>query len=272
MRSPTRSLPSSTTARQRPSSSTTTTSISRRASSASARPDALLAQFVHIPWPQSDGWTVLPEAAPRARCTTGCSRTTSSGSTRGGGAGTSRRAPPTSSGRERTADGRLDASRAERRPSRLAPISIDVAEFDDARAPSRDGARRRGTHRRGCGRERLVVRVDRTDPSKNIVRGFRAFGLLLDASSRVAAAVSRCSRCSTRRGRTSRSTSTTSLRSSARLPPSTTRFGSGGLAAGRPADRRRLPALGRGLQAVRRPARERRLRRAEPRREGRRRW
>ena len=27
--------------------------------------------------------------------------------------------------------------------------------------------------------ERLVVRVDRTDPSKNIVRGFLAFGLLL---------------------------------------------------------------------------------------------
>jgi len=29
--------------------------------------------------------------------------------------------------------------------------------------------------------ERLIVRVDRTDPSKNIVRGFRAFELYLDA-------------------------------------------------------------------------------------------
>ena len=28
--------------------------------------------------------------------------------------------------------------------------------------------------------EKLIVRVDRTDPSKNIVRGFRAFGRLLD--------------------------------------------------------------------------------------------
>ena len=28
--------------------------------------------------------------------------------------------------------------------------------------------------------EKLIVRVDRTDPSKNIVRGFKAFGLLLD--------------------------------------------------------------------------------------------
>lgn len=31
-----------------------------------ARPDALLAHFVHIPWPQSDGWTVLPEPERRA--------------------------------------------------------------------------------------------------------------------------------------------------------------------------------------------------------------
>ena len=28
--------------------------------------------------------------------------------------------------------------------------------------------------------EFLIVRVDRTDPSKNIVRGFRAFSLFLD--------------------------------------------------------------------------------------------
>ena len=28
--------------------------------------------------------------------------------------------------------------------------------------------------------EQLVVRVDRVDPSKNIVRGFEAFGLLLE--------------------------------------------------------------------------------------------
>jgi trehalose 6-phosphate synthase len=31
-----------------------------------ARPDALLAHFVHIPWPQSDAWTVLPDAKRRA--------------------------------------------------------------------------------------------------------------------------------------------------------------------------------------------------------------
>ena len=29
--------------------------------------------------------------------------------------------------------------------------------------------------------EKLILRVDRTDPSKNVVRGFRAFELYLDA-------------------------------------------------------------------------------------------
>ncbi len=56
------------------------------------------------------------------------------------------------------------------------PISIDVAEFerlaasDDVRAAERTLPRP----------EKLIVRVDRTDPSKNIVRGFHAFALLLD--------------------------------------------------------------------------------------------
>ena len=31
-----------------------------------ARPDAVLAHFIHIPWPQSDYWHVLPEHLRRA--------------------------------------------------------------------------------------------------------------------------------------------------------------------------------------------------------------
>src|SRR5204862_7207677 len=60
-----------------------------------------------------------------------------------------------------------------------APISVDVAEFeqralaDDVLAAEREIVERRA--------EKLIVRVDRTDPSKNIVRGFRAFELYLEA-------------------------------------------------------------------------------------------
>jgi trehalose 6-phosphate synthase len=58
------------------------------------------------------------------------------------------------------------------------PISVDPHEFEElaasreVRAEERDLAKGRP--------ERIVLRVDRTDPSKNIVRGFRAFERYLD--------------------------------------------------------------------------------------------
>jgi trehalose 6-phosphate synthase len=55
-------------------------------------------------------------------------------------------------------------------------ISIDVDEFDVLRERADVLAAEAALERP----EKLVVRVDRTDPSKNIVRGFRAFGILLD--------------------------------------------------------------------------------------------
>jgi trehalose 6-phosphate synthase len=60
-----------------------------------------------------------------------------------------------------------------------APISVDPAEFDElAESDAVLAAEREIVESR---LEKLVVRVDRTDPSKNIVRGFRAFELYLDA-------------------------------------------------------------------------------------------
>jgi trehalose 6-phosphate synthase len=60
-----------------------------------------------------------------------------------------------------------------------APISVDPGEFDAlARSEAVLAAEQELLARRP---EQLVVRVDRTDPSKNIVRGFRAFELYLDA-------------------------------------------------------------------------------------------
>jgi len=58
------------------------------------------------------------------------------------------------------------------------PIGIDPAEFQELRDdPSVLDQERAIVERRP---EYLVVRVDRTDPSKNVVRGFRAFALFLD--------------------------------------------------------------------------------------------
>src|SRR5205823_1982624 len=59
------------------------------------------------------------------------------------------------------------------------PISVDPSEFEElAESTAVLAAERRLLENRP---EKLIVRVDRTDPSKNVVRGFRAFELYLEA-------------------------------------------------------------------------------------------
>ncbi|HXV57167.1 MAG TPA: trehalose-6-phosphate synthase, partial [Gaiellaceae bacterium] len=62
---------------------------------------------------------------------------------------------------------------------RARPISVDPQEFDDiASSPAVVEAEAAIAASRP---EYLVLRVDRTDPSKNVVRGFRGYELYLDA-------------------------------------------------------------------------------------------
>ena len=62
---------------------------------------------------------------------------------------------------------------------RCYPIPIDAGGLlERARAPAAAGWAERVLH--DAGERRLVVRADRVEPSKNIVRGFEAFGQLLD--------------------------------------------------------------------------------------------
>src|SRR5207248_2772209 len=60
-----------------------------------------------------------------------------------------------------------------------APISVDPAEFDELSRSQTVAAAGRAL---AAGRpEKVILRVDRTDPSKNVVRGFRAYELYLEA-------------------------------------------------------------------------------------------
>ena len=141
-------------------------------------PDATLMHFVHIPWPQPDYWRVLPERMRAAvhdgllandvvgfhtprwrrsflRC---CEDILGAGYDHGAFV------VDHAGGRTRVA---------------AHPIAIDPAEFDAlARSEPVLAAERRLIAERP---EQLILRVDRTDPSKNAVRGFRAFELLLEA-------------------------------------------------------------------------------------------
>jgi trehalose 6-phosphate synthase len=141
-------------------------------------PHARLAHFVHIPWPQPDYWRVLPESIRRQLHEGIVANDVVSFHTERWrrnflrscedilGAETDYR-----SGTVHTGDGSLLAS--------VAPISVDPSEFD---AISETAAVLEAEKRIVAGRpELLLLRVDRTDPSKNVVRGFRAFELFLEA-------------------------------------------------------------------------------------------
>jgi len=145
---------------------------------------AVLAHFVHVPWPQPDYWRVLPNAI-RSAIHDGLLANDLVG---------------VHTGRWRASfllscEAILGAARDGERVSyggretlvSARPISVDPSEFDELVADARVVARR---SRLAAARpEHLVLRVDRTDPSKNILRGFRAFELYLESHPEMAGRV-----------------------------------------------------------------------------------
>jgi trehalose 6-phosphate synthase len=131
-----------------------------------ARPASTLAHFVHIPWPSAGAWDVLPAAAARAIHEGLLANDVVGFHTR------------------RWRDNFLGSVEAilggvEVPLVTAHPISVDAGEFDELRVSDEVLAEERELERIRC--ERMILRVDRTDPSKNIVRGFEAFGLYLEA-------------------------------------------------------------------------------------------
>jgi trehalose 6-phosphate synthase len=151
-------------------------------------PDAVISHFVHIPWPGPDGWRVLPAQMRDSmlRGLLGCDVVAFH---------TRRAARNFLACAQEMLDLPVDfragtvtvpgVRGGERKvAARAYPISVDVDAVEKLAASEEVAARRQEIERLHLsdGR-RLIVRVDRTDPSKNIVRGFRAFGLLLDQHS-----------------------------------------------------------------------------------------
>jgi trehalose 6-phosphate synthase len=126
-----------------------------------ARPEARLSHFVHIPW--LTDWSVLPEPMRRA-----VHEGLLANDVVGFHTGRWARNFETSCAEVCGGTGRTRVTHH--------PISIDVAEFDELAGSAAVQAEAAALPRP----EKLIVRVDRTDPSKNIVRGLRAFELLLD--------------------------------------------------------------------------------------------
>ena len=141
-------------------------------------PDATLSHFVHIPWPQPDYWRVLPEPIRRALHEGILANDVVSFQTARWRLNFLRCCEDIVD-----ADADFDGGRV-RIGGRVVdvhtrPISVDPVEFEELAASE---AVRSEEERIVAERpELLVLRVDRTDPSKNVVRGFRAFEIFLEA-------------------------------------------------------------------------------------------
>jgi trehalose 6-phosphate synthase len=139
------------------------------------RPGAALAHFVHIPWPQPDYWHVLPERM-RVAVHDGLLANDLVGLHTARWRDSFMLSCAEVIGAQHEGEGALYRDRRTLVVAR--PISVDPAEFDELAEDPAVLERQRELRE---GRpERLLVRVDRTDPSKNVLRGFRAFELYLE--------------------------------------------------------------------------------------------
>jgi len=132
-----------------------------------ARPGARIAHFTHVPWVGPDDWAVLPRAITRA-IHEGLLACDSVGF---------------HTERWRAAfveccEALLGRGAEAERSSHANPIAVDADEFDAH--VTDEAVRARRDELLADRPEILVLRVDRADPSKNAVRGFEAFALLLE--------------------------------------------------------------------------------------------
>jgi trehalose 6-phosphate synthase len=141
-------------------------------------PNALLSHFVHVPWPQPDYWSVLPQGIRQALHEGILANDVVSFHTERW-----RRNFLLSCEDVAGVDAHFESGRANflERDVRtyVRPISVDPVEFDLLARDARVLEEEAGIV--AARPEFLVVRVDRTDPSKNVVRGLRAFELYLEA-------------------------------------------------------------------------------------------
>ena len=140
-------------------------------------PEVFLHHFVHIPWPHPDAWRVLPPKMRDAVFNGVLGNDIVAFHSR-------RYARNFLLGCEELLGLPLDRDAltvevgGRTVHARHYPISVDPDELEATAASEAvaDHERRLADKRR----EHLILRVDRADPSKNILRGFRAFDTLLD--------------------------------------------------------------------------------------------
>ena len=143
------------------------------------RPTALLQHFTHIPWPDPDYWRLLPMKMRQQICEGMLGNDIVGFQTRNHARSFMYTCEAYVPEAKIDYSGRGILWRGRRIEVRDYPISIDVNAVRKV-AYSKE-ARSHDRYLPNLSNEFTILRVDRVEPSKNIVRGFKAFDRFLDA-------------------------------------------------------------------------------------------
>ena len=140
------------------------------------RPDVFLHHFVHIPWAQPDSWRILPGKIREAIFQGMLANDIIGFHTHAYGINFLRCCDELLEADVDYVRGEVRHSRG-RTLTRAYPLSIDAERLETvAASPEVAEAEREVLERR---RKHLIIRVDRADLSKNVLRGFTAFDVFL---------------------------------------------------------------------------------------------
>jgi trehalose 6-phosphate synthase len=140
-------------------------------------PGAIIQHFIHIPWPTPRYWQMIPHFIVRQICSSLCQANLVGFQT------PQDRQCFLDTVEEFLPDAKVDRTQAvvqangQQTQVKVYPISINVAEVQRiANSPRAQEYEQRLQRLRN---EVTIVRIDRAEPNKNVIRGFRAYELLL---------------------------------------------------------------------------------------------
>lgn len=144
-----------------------------------AMPDVIIQHFTHIPWPSAAYWQLLPKRMCTSIMEGLCAADVVGLQTHRDTLNFFSSAEQFLEGVEVDVKGSSIQYKGHRTLVRAYPISVDVANLQKLASSLRVQEYERKV--RSQAGELNILRVDRAEPSKNILRGFRAFYLLLKA-------------------------------------------------------------------------------------------
>jgi trehalose 6-phosphate synthase len=149
-----------------------------------AHPDVTLQQFVHIPWPEPQQWQSLPDAIVREICDGVLANDTVVFQTDEDVENFLATCRAYLGPRAQVWERRGEVEyRGQSTTAWSNPISVDVAELEALRHCAE--VTEYGDGLAISDDEKIIVRVDRLDPSKNVFRGFQAYWRLLERNPRL---------------------------------------------------------------------------------------